>query len=270
VVLVALAGATAGCLAPDAMGIPEAGTKETVVYRYTMFNSTGFPLLTNQYATGVLMGRLDPGYNLFNATEYVALNATFPSEKPTPFGVDFEQYLRKGQAGETIITSIIPANSTLTGTDGTVVSVPRRVGPFPLEEEVPRDGFVRTFPNATVGSVVQLNLRFQARVEAMTPEKVTFRYLVEDGATTPYPEFGPNATLRTRVDLDGQVFFDQIDIPLGEPFHRKNDRILNLTHGYYFVKSLSEESIELGGLRSPMLNHAFEDVYFVIEIINRQ
>lgn len=199
------------------------------------------------------------------AEEYV-LNVLEPGTS-SPFGPRVDRALREAEAGVPFLLGPIPANDTLTGTDGTFLEIARWRGPFPITETVSTASFRARVPNAQEGDVVSINPRFQVRVEEIGPDET--RYSVLIGGPDPYPELGPEATLTSVVDANGTAFRDRVDVPVGATFRRPNDRVAGIPQGWYTVVSVTDESLTVARLRSPLLEHAFKDVIFALEVVER-
>ncbi|GEM_PF-5087916 len=244
---------------------------DKVFFRYTMFNASGKPIFTNQYASALIINNTDPLYLISEIEDYKVSNLTLGAYNVgQPFGTPFEASFIGHHAGETYVTPLIAANDTVTGSTGVHVTLTRVSKDFPMRESVPSAAFRQRFPNATEGSVVQLNPRYFVTVEAMNDTVTTYRYLVHDGEQHPYPELGEFANLTTIVSADRTTFHDRIDIPTGAAFFRKNDHVLNLTHGSYYVRGVTPDSILLDQLKAPWYAHLFEDVFFVVEVVEVQ
>lgn len=242
-----------------------AASGDKVTLHVTSFTANGTPVRTSSYTLAVYLNRTIE-YVLRDPEYYQLGEIHLGSGDVGLLGETFESYLYGARAGDRIITDVIPANDTVTGADKVPPQEIRRwYGPFPLQEEVPLDKFRTRFPNATAGDVVQLNPRYLVQIEAITNETVAYRYMVEDGESVPLTALGPTARLTTVID--GDSFFDRLDIETGVGFYRKNDRILNLTHGPYLVQEVTQDVVVVQRLKANLYDFAFQDLYFIIEVI---
>lgn len=238
---------------------------DRVTVHVTAYTADGRPIQSSSYSTAYALNQ-SHGLELRNATEYQPGQFVLGSGDVGLLGPVVESYLYGARVGDRIVTDVIAANDTVTGAEGDPTSIDRRYGPFPLQETVPVEPFRMRFPNATTGDVVQLNPRFYAHVEAMDVDSVTYRYLVRDGESVPMPALGPTATLTIQVDDDR--FYDVISIEEGSSFQRRNDRVLNMTHGSYLVQDVTEDQIVFQRLKAPLYDFAMQDVFFLLEVVS--
>ena len=180
-------------------------------------------------------------------------------------GPGFHAAIRGHQEGDKFVTELVPAAETLTGIVGPAILIPRSFGPFPLYEEVNRTLFSRLYPNASHGDRVQLNERFVGEVWSLGPP-VVLRLDVDHGSITAVKGLG-TATLQTIVDNERGTFSELLTITNQTAFHRKNSHLMNLEPGSYFVSAVGPWNIELGRLRSPLIEFAMEDLRFAVEVI---
>ncbi|HWG90144.1 MAG TPA: hypothetical protein VNZ52_04765 [Candidatus Thermoplasmatota archaeon] len=261
--------ASAGASLPDSLWVPSNGPVEDgdrVTFRTTAFTLDGRPIETNEYSVAIILNATG-SYRLKDPVEYNATVLVL-GEEETLLGRTFETYLLGRVAGDRFQTPAIPANETFTGAEGAPHVLPRYFGPFPMVEVVDEAKFRQRFPNATVGSVVQVNARFYATVEAIEGGKVTYRFLVEDGQAVPLRSLGSTAYLTTLIAEDGLTFRDRLDIEEGNIFQRKNDKILNMANGIYTVLDVTEEAVVLQKLKAPDRGALFQDVRFSVEILS--
>ncbi|MHB1260077.1 MAG: hypothetical protein ACYC2H_00025 [Thermoplasmatota archaeon] len=279
-IVLALAGSTAGAAAalyrnhavsvedlneePQWMATEDGARQgDRLTFSVTAFTAEGVPVGTSSYSVAVALNTTT-GFRLEDDSYYQSGKVTLGSGDVDLLGPTFEKAMYGHKAGDRYQTDLISANDTITGADGAITRLPRWSPEFPLTETVPAAAFLQRFPNATLESIVQLNPRFYAQVDQLDAVSVTYHFLVKDGLSVPLCALGEAARLTTVVE--GDHFRDRIDIEPGTGFFRKNDRVLNITHGHYIVLEVTEDEIIMQMLKGPFYEFAMQDVYFVVEI----
>lgn len=257
--VVVVATLMAGCAAPGPEEVT-AGSPD-ITYWITVFGPDGQVILTNQPAVALASV---PTEERLADSAYVP--NTLRAGESSPFGESVDRAIRIASPGKPVTVGPVPANDTLTGTDGRTVVLSRWHGPFPVKETVATAAFASRFPEVKPGDLVQLNPRFVVRIEAQDQMETSYAFELSD-ASRPYPELGLEASLTTVISPDGTSFRDRLDIPIGSSFMRRNDRLSALPHGWYSVVESSEENLTLAVLRSPLVDRAFQPLTFVVEVV---
>lgn len=247
-----------GCL----VGALEEAPPVSLTYWYTMLSTSGEVILTNQFAVAKVSL---PEDELWPVADYVP--NVLKAGGGSPFGDSVDAALREAAPGRPFMFGPVNANETLTGTNGTFIEVPRWRGPFPINEAVSTVHLRERFPSVQEGDVVPLNPRFAARVVDMGPERTQLALI--PGGPRDYSEFGPEARLRAVASEDGETLRDLLEVPVGATFRRPNDRVAGVPQGWYGVVASDNETITLAALRSPLLEFAFQDVVFILEVVEK-